>query len=443
MMRFLMKFWFRLLLVVLIIGAGVGAMIGFQKLRKDPQEREIQEMALEVTSMAMHPEDVPVVLTGFGTAHNKRKTDLSAEVSGRVLEVHPDLEVGEQVEAGAVLVQIDPSDYRLALKQAEADVERLRAEIAQLERTLADEKRTLELAQRTEELAERDYERVQSLATDAKVRSEAAVEAAEQAWNRARAELIAKETNIETLPIRIRSMEAQLARAEAAVATAQLHLERTTIKAPYSGRLTMRNVEVGQVVPAGKTVVSMVDDSVLAITVPLDADEAVEWLPCAEPQERPTWFGDLPDATAAVQWTQAPEPVVFTGRLARVEAFDTSSRTVKVVVEVHEEDNRNVPGVLTEGMFTEVKIPGRMAYDVFRVPREAVTHDGRILLDNDGRLATREAEIVHAMEEDVLVRTEIEPGSLLLLSRPTRVIDGIKVHSTIVNPTVAEGGSSL
>lgn len=243
---------------------------------------------------------------------------VSARVPGRVHRVM--VENDQPVEQGQLLLELDPTDYRVAFEKAEAFLARVQADIQAAETLLSltdrqtaaqvDAARTLppetrdrrsELIHRLQELqkkreaaladfkeAERDKERFDSLfaaqvvaqrqrdqvltafekaraqlegveAEMAAVR--ASIQALDKTWSRARAQLEAAESDrsqVEVQEHRLASLRAQSREARAALEAARLNLSYCSVKAPISGYVAQKNVQVGEQVQTGQPLMAIV-----------------------------------------------------------------------------------------------------------------------------------------------------------------------------------------
>lgn len=103
----------------IVVGAGLVAalMVGSREefTTGDPAELLPHVQAVEVTLS-----DVPVSIIAHGTVSSRYELDLATEVTGRVIWVAPEFQPGHIVNAGSVLLRIDPVNYRLALAEAKA-----------------------------------------------------------------------------------------------------------------------------------------------------------------------------------------------------------------------------------------------------------------------------------------------------------------------------------
>lgn len=120
---------FAALLVRLILPACIlgGGWYGFRQL-SIPMEEEVVEppeptqvrtrvQPLEIGSYQVHIET-----HGLMSPHNQ--VTLSAEVTGRVVKINPEFEVGRFFSAGDVLLKLDDRDYKTAIRIAEQEVRR-------------------------------------------------------------------------------------------------------------------------------------------------------------------------------------------------------------------------------------------------------------------------------------------------------------------------------
>ena len=78
----------------------------------------------------------------------------------------------------------------------------------------------------------------------------------------------------------------------ATLAFAEVNLQRCRVTSPFTGRIKTASVEIGQFVSPGQPLVTLADDTLLEIQVPLDAGDARQWLQFErKPSENPTaWF---------------------------------------------------------------------------------------------------------------------------------------------------------
>jgi membrane fusion protein (multidrug efflux system) len=224
-----------------------------------------------------------------GSLTPEREADVRAETSGSVLETR--VEAGERVKRGAVLARLDDTAIRDAFLSA-------RAAARSAEVTLADARRDLERDQRLFQagaVSERQQER--------------------------------SKTTVATA-------EAALADARARLVSAQEQLEKTTIRAPFTGVVSEREVSPGDVVQPGALLYTVVDPRSMQLegTVPADQLQALK-------------VGTPVEFTVSGYGRRR-----FEGRIDRINpAADPATRQVRIYVTIPNPDQGLVAGLFTEG----------------------------------------------------------------------------------------------
>jgi len=226
-------------------------------------------------------------------------TPVAARIGGTVLSVPaPD---NQQVDAGTLLVQIDPRDYEIALAHAEAELANTEAEaaaaradvpitsatatgkvsnarggVAQAAAGIAEAEQGLEAARarlstaqarlREQEAnaakAVRDVERLKPLLTKQEI--------PQQQFDAATADAEAR---------RAAAAEARVKQAQAAVKQAQLNLEYAAVKSPVKGTVSKKSVEPGQVVQPGQPLMTVIPLDRVWITANFKETQLAEMRP--------------------------------------------------------------------------------------------------------------------------------------------------------------------
>lgn len=169
---------------------------------------------VEVGVQPLREVALPVSGTAPASVIAPNDSHLAAEVTARVAQVHA--EVGGTVEAGQLLLELDPADYRLALAQADAQVAAARARVALAEQRL----------RRAQSLKQRQF-----VADDEVLELETGVQAA----------------------------RADLDVAQAQRAVAARNVEKCRIVAPFAGVVLERQAQVGATAMPGATLLRLVD----------------------------------------------------------------------------------------------------------------------------------------------------------------------------------------
>jgi membrane fusion protein (multidrug efflux system) len=197
------------------------------------------------------------------------KVTVAPRIAGHVAEVL----VGDNqpVKAGDVVARLDDREYRIMLKQAEADVEKNRAQllgtaaaILQQQAQVASSQAEVENTDAALDFAGKEYTRYQNLlqtgsgTAQRQQQADSDLRQKRAAHDKALASLEAAKKQVESLKALEASARASLEGARAKVEQAQLNLTYTTIAAPIDGVVGDRALRVGQFVSAGTGLLAVV-----------------------------------------------------------------------------------------------------------------------------------------------------------------------------------------
>lgn len=418
---------FRIIICLVILFIGVGGFLALASLKKPPAEVEDGERALKVDVLRVAPKAISVRISGYGEVRSLNSVKISAEVAGQVQSVHPRLEVGEVIPKGELLFEIDSRDYAAAVAQSQAEVAQWTSSLQRLRKQYAIDTDRLKTLERSRDLAKAEFDRINDLFLNHSVGTRSGVDRAEQAYNAALDLSDQMAQSVAVYPIRIKETQSSLAGAKARLQSAQVNLERCRVSAPFTGRLTMAAVEMGQYVAPGQGLVTIADDTVLEIQVPLDSRDVRKWLLFKNDGDSTTgaWFGQPDAVTCKIRWTEDKQGHVWNGTLHRVVTFDQKTRTVTVAVRVAAADARSVnEGLpLVEGMFCEVEIPGRTLAQAYQVPRAAVSFKNTVYTEKDQRLKTIAVDVARVDNDYAYITGGLSEGDRVII---TRLVDPLE-----------------
>ncbi len=418
-----------------VIAAGFIGMLALAGMKAPPAEVTTTEKAIYVKTRTVAVEDVPVSISGFGDVRPLEVVTLSPEVSGRIVHTHPRLRRGEIISAGDILFKIDPRDYQASLDEATASVAQLKTTLERLTIQQTTDEKRLNIVKRNRDLAQGEYRRLKDLYETDSIGTRSGVEAAEQAANNATNQVDLLAQTVALYPVQIREARSGLAAAAARSLLAETRLTRCTVTAPFDGRIALTSVENGQYVSPGMGAVTLANDAVLEIHVPIDSRDARKWLVFdANPVEGDTqWFSRPVAVPVTIRWTEDPKGHAWQGRLHRIVAVDAKTRTVTVAVRIFDRDSKGTATgqlPLVEGMFCSVDIPGRTLKDVVRLPRFAVTHENTVYVVNDGRLKTLPVTVVRTQGDEAIIAGGLTPGTQVIITRLVEPMENALLNIT-------------
>lgn len=368
------------LAIVLLIGGFIGMRV--LSASKPEMEKETPPVPVPMAkTVAVSTGVHSVEIAGQGTVGVVREIQLIPEVSGKVVMVSPHLVNGGTFEKGEVLLEIDPSDYKIAVTSAEARVK--------------DAESAYKLAK--EEASAALFEWRQLNPSDDPP------------------SLVAKEPQLA-------AAEAMLAAEKANLEKARLQLARTRLTAPFAGRVREEQVDVGQYVAPGQRLAVLYGTEAFEISVPLESDDLY-------------WFhvpgftsGNGQGAPARVVGRMAGAERTWDGYVDRVEgSVDARTRMVNIVIRVKNPASAKPP--LMPGMFVQVRIKGRALENAAVIPRAALRGEQTVwVVNDDGILEFRSIKIARFSLDGVVVQEGLKNGEHVVVSPIKAVTSGMRVR---------------
>ena len=410
----------KVLWIIPPIVLGVALLILMKSGKQPPQLSDAGEPVRTVRVQPIAKTDFVPVARGYGDVRPAQVWQAIAQVSGRVIEIHPRLQNGEVIESGDTLVRIDPVDYELDLAQA-------KTQLAELDVQQQNAQSSLQIEQRNLALAQKEYQRLQALAAKGSV-SQSSADAAERTMLSSSAQVQNLKNTLSLIPSQKKLQQAKITQAER-------DLANTVVNAPFNLRVSALSIEQDQYVSNGQAMFSG------------DAIERVEIIAQVAMSTLKNLFNGHSQVPTNIH-ALANDLTVFTGfkptvrldmgndqyaewdaRFVRFsDSVDTQTRTLGVVVAVDNPLQKIIPGrrpPLSKGMFVEVTIAGHTQPESIVVPRSALRNGVAYVLDADSRLAIRKISRKYDQQDVTVIDQGLAEGDTLVLTDLIPAVQGM------------------
>lgn len=359
-----------------------------------------------------------------GKIEAKNTVDVGSQVSGEVTNLYVD--VGDVVQKGETIAQIDPltqknnlTNQQATLEQSLANLQSIKANIATREASLNTAKADLASREATLAQAQSDYNRMLSLAGTNAVSAQeieqaktaiktaqANVESAKQAIKTAQANLIAGQADITTA-------QATIKKSQTEVSTAQKNLNNTRISAPMSGTVISITTKQGQTVNANQsapTIVTLADLSTVRVKAKISEADVINLK-----AGMPVYFNVIGNADKKINATlQAIEPA------PQNTTANSSNSTDSAVYYMGYFDVPNPDGQLRINMTTQVYIVAEKVENALSIPSSAVKKGKQgnyvKLVQADGKTTEQPVTIGISDRVNTQILTGLNEGQEVVIS---------------------------
>ena len=340
--------------------------------------------AVPVKIASVEKADFPVYLTGLGNVQGFNTVLVRTRVDGQIDKIA--FKEGQFVKEGDTLVEIDPRPFKAALDQATAKK-------AQDEATLANAKLDLQRSTRLGEFATRQQ-------TD-------------------------------TQRSQVAQLTAQVEADQAAIDNAQTQLDYATVKAPISGVVGLRQVDVGNIVNAsaqtGIVSIAQIEPIAVIFTAPED--------------QLPEIKAALADsAPKVIAMSTDGKKVLSTGTLALINnQVDVSSGTIRLKAIFDNKDHALWPG---QSVSTRLLI--KTLKDATVVPDDAVQHGVNGLyaytVNSENKAELRWIKVSSSIDGRSVVDEGLSPGQQVITAGQYKVQPGALVATAVADAAPSKAG---
>jgi len=350
---------------LILLGLLAGLLIG-QGCSPPKEEKAAAVKPRPVEIVVIERRNLPIEVRAVGRLAANREVVLSSQVSGIVQSYGAD--TGDAVAAEQTLVTLDPTDYRLALNEARANLLAVRARFA---------------------AAKNSYQRAEQLLPQKVITPEF--------YDKVEAEY--------------KAAQGAVSQAEIMVDINQRRLDKTVIKVPFDGLVAQRLVEIGQNINIGDPVMAIADMARMRVKISVNEQDYVHL---------------DKDDPVRVRVAAYPE-AAFSGRVDKIGVkADPRTNTFEIEILVNNPDL-----LLKAGLTAKVSITVDEIRDAIMIPQDSVLfRDSRkevFVVTGGDRAAVREVTLGRVDGSSVRILDGLGPGDRLVTTGAAYLKDGDRV----------------
>lgn len=411
--------------LLLLVGAvSVSKKLGEHNQTPPSSEDSQDEFQWEVDTLELKPEEVQLDIEGFGTVKSEREVMLTSEISGRVVSISENFQVGHFIGENELLIEIEATSYQNEFDLAKTYLEQSRTELQLLKSSKPFLEGKIKLLKERVSFAEKEVNRFTQL-YNAQHSSKKDLESATGVYLQVKESLLNAEESLEKFPYEVQKAESIVKQHEISLEKAQWNLTKTKIHAPFSAQVVTKKVEVGQYLNAGSEIGSFFYDKVYEITlnIPPEMLKNIPYVPVNNlPGKMQSLSKIIGVPTASIEWFIFGKQYYWEGKLARIEPIEPETRTVPMVIRVENpwdalKDQKSPP--LLTGAFCKVFVRGKKIKDAMVIPEEALRENDSVYLFQNGKLVIKPVAVSRILQNRVVIEpieNSVSFGEKLIIS---------------------------
>jgi len=341
------------------------------------------------------------------TLESSEQGIINSKISARIISIS--VENGQYVNAGDTIATLDAQDIRNNIKSSESQLKVTEQQLASAEVSLKKLKTNLDDATR-------NYDRQKNLYDKGAI-SKADFEAAEKTLSNAQADLDAGNVSIQTAKANINMQKVS-------IGNLQDNLNNTVIKAPISGVISEKNMNIGQMASAGTALAKVNNISSIFATIQIPQDK-INNVKVGQP------------ASVTLEGSDK----AYSGTVQNIDlSADITARVFNCKIKVDNTDN-----ILHPGVFAKVELISDQKTQVISVPIKALVGsegDYSVFINENGTAKKQKVTIGDTDENNVQITTGIKEGDQVICSNTSTLQEGNEIEiSSKQNGDNAEAAS--
>lgn len=417
--------------IPIVLGiAGTGLLLNGVK----PPEKSASLLELKaVKYLVVQPEEAFSEMSIAGTIEASDKWSAVAQVKGEIYRSNDSIVEGLWVNAGDVILKIDPLDYELAISQISAELSGIEYELSLLNAEAENTQRILDLEQRQLTYAKADLDRIQKLYTSGFATRKQLDDVQRATLT---SEKIVTDINNGLLLVEPKKQKLLAQKQALSISLDRAHrdLARTDIVAPYPLRISKLLVEDYQAVNVGQPLIEGIGVKSADVTAQVNIDKFRDLISLNTPPS--TLNNDFVTQTLNKLVSVEVRTVGSVSESWKAEVIsvrtelDNRARTLQIVVRIddpyssHSAD-QNFP--LLPNQPIELVFRTIQPSSVITIPISAIHQDQVLLLNEDNEIEFREVQLGLMQENQVKITSGLNAGDKLILDSLITAIPGQKL----------------
>ncbi|XPF95498.1 efflux RND transporter periplasmic adaptor subunit [Colwellia sp. RE-S-Sl-9] len=360
-------------------------------LKKFKQE-DVAKLNIEAVKVKL--EDLKINVESYGTVKPRTQSVLYSQVSGQIIEINPKFREGGFFEKGETLIELDKRDLLTSIQIAKS--------------ALFNAQQALQEEEARSEQAKQDWIRLgnQDQAPDLVLR---------------KPQLMAAQANVFS--------------SEASLSQAKLALERSDIKAPYTGRILKKEVDIGQVISSNTKLAEIYAVDYVEIRLPIK-NKDLPYVVLPEPNRFTSTVNSEKELPKVEFYSDLIGEQSWQGEIVRTEgALDTNSQQLFVVAQINDpygKENSDINPIKI-GQYVTANISGKVIENAIVIPNKTIYQGSYVYIVENDLLKRVTIDIAWQNKNVAVIKSGLSENDLLVLTPLGQVSSGMRVAVTSID----------
>lgn len=414
---------------LMVLGFSLGIAFYLKETRPQIKQTPLDQSLPQVQVLNVTLLPVNLQWSGYGSITAMDRSDIPSRVNSIIDNIPGNLQPGVHVKAGQVIATLDAADFVQQQQIAQQNINQINANLRKLNTEEAFLNEQMKLNEADVQLAQSEWDRAKDLYAR-KAGTQQDIDRAHQVYLVRQRTLLSGNMQRDQVSDRRMELNAQLKAQQETLTRAELDVKRCGITSPMDGILQTLDVDLGEIVTAGKRIAQVVSlkRMEVALQLPASSRDAVG-------------IGDRvilsPVGSRRVQWEN---------KIARIAPQDDpTTRTFSIYIQFDQTSPQT--SELAPGRYVQGTVYSHVTQKQWLVPVRSIQAD-QIMIVRDGRVKTLPAQITHLIRKQfqnlnledqswAILGTNLKSGDSIILTPSRLVSDGKQVQPVVVADQVS------
>ncbi len=390
------------LIVFIPIIVAIATIVYLAKSKPEPKKIEkVDEKIVKIQELKAT--DTNILIKSFGNVQSKEEINFISAVSGDIVYKDEKLIEGNFIKKGVLLLKIDDKEYKLNIKNLQAQISGVVASKKELEVELLSTKSLLEIEEQRLALDKKELEKYKRLKTHV----------SDSTLSQYKNQVLARQNSVqnllgklETLPLKIKASQANIKALETQKEIAQISLDDCNIYMPFDGIVYDIDVQNKEFINKNQKLFQAYDSSKMQIELEISVSELSKFKD----------INDLEDIKAQLYSSSLDKN--FKSSFVNISKnINEKTRTLSLLFKIEEP--------IYKGVFLDAEVVAKQYKDVISIPKNIYKNE-KVAIVLDGRLHFKDVKIIDENIDSYIVEG-LQEGDNLIISNLPDAIEGMKL----------------